>query len=224
MHVTFVCYSKVRPGKARPMGPSDAPRRVKTLTVLSSSVKRLADWRARGARVAGHTETWSPFSHKTIPRSRGRKVKGRVQKEDSRDGREASYKQIELPLFYQTKGNAENLIYPPPPSSRKMMISNAVCLSVRLSVCLPLCPSSRSSPSFPLNAKEMSFAKLGKQRVRVEKKLSKFATWRPKEERGREGHYTATIHPTHRSEEGRKETQFSTKQMSSFLRCGAAAR
>ena len=82
------------------------------------------------------------------------------------------------------------------------MISNAVCLSVRLSVCLPLCPSSRSSPSFPLNAKEMSFAKLGKQRVGVGKKLSKFATWSPKEEGrkegGREGHYTATIHPTHR--------------------------
>ena len=101
------------------------------------------------------------------------------------------------------------------------MISNAVCLSVRLSVCLPLCPSSRSSPSFPLNAKEMSFAKLGKQRVGVGKKLSKFATWSPKE--GGKGIIRRPFIQLI-GKDGRKETQFSTKQMSSFLRCGAARR
>lgn len=169
MHVTFVCYSKVRPGigeDAWRKGSSDGPTRRAEEGKNSCGVglKRLTDGRARGRGRQVIRRLRARF---LIRRSRGRKVKGRVQKEDSRDGREASHKQIELPLFYQTKGNAENLIYPPPPLPRKMMISNAVCLSVSPSVCLPLCPSSRSSPSFPLNAKEMSFAKLGKQRVRV---------------------------------------------------------
>ena len=77
-------------------------------------------------------------------------------------------------------------------------------------------------PLFSPKRKGDELCEVGKAASQSRKKLSKFATWTPKEEGrkegGREGHYTATIHPTHRREDGRKETQFSTKQMSSFLR------
>ena len=86
-------------------------------------------------------------------------------------------------------------MYPRRPLSPRppmmMMISNAVCLSVRLSICLPSCPSSLFFPSI---AERDELYVVGKAASQSRKKLAEFA-----KEREREGRKEGVLYGDHSS-------------------------